>query len=102
MTDMFLDALTPSLTDGGRGCYSQFPAHNFDRHGNRRPPPPVAPSKPVQAPPIAPNPGARPDYADEIDTMVRALETAGYMVFDGEAQAYRRPHYRRYRFTMGE
>lgn len=104
MTDMFLDALT--ATPVKRHNYgSSIGVGPAMRPTNPHPDSPmgrVVPPKPVQAPLITPDAKARPDYADEIDAMVRALETAGDIVFDGEAQAYRRPHCRRYRFTMGE
>lgn len=116
MTDMFLDALTatPSKSVARPVTHTAPSAHiirdlKLERTEREivRQPPPIAHHqtriiRPLQASPVASNPEARPDYADEIDAMVRALETAGDIVFDGEAQAYRRPHYRRYRFTMGE
>lgn len=84
----------------------------------------IAPAKPVAVKPAAPKPAkpakpvapfqpdytleldamelpkvnARPHFADDIDRMVRELEHAGDIVLDTTIDAYRRPHYRRYRW----
>jgi hypothetical protein len=110
--DLFLDALAPAPTARAPRPY---PA-----------PPPAAPTpppkraivgpevihQPPRNPPAPPTPARgypdtleeqqkrrpRPDYADDIDRIVAELVRNGDVVFDAEADCYRGPRWRCYRF----
>lgn len=65
----------------------------------------AVPVRPVVTAPVNPVPTvqprgavARPSFADAIDAMVSELVAKGDVVFDAETDAYRAPHYRRFRF----
>lgn len=85
--DIFLDALTIAPTQ-----------QNVPRRIRpQSPPPPPPTSSAISDPTPSALPPARPDFADDIDRIVRELVAAGDVVFDATLDAYRRPHWRRWR-----
>ena len=105
--DMFLDALAPApprQTDVSNMELTRQAARSIHKQAADLAAPPSPPdAPPVKAAVPAPAPSrARPDYADDIDRIVRELVAAGDVVLDSTLDAYRRPHCRRWRFTSGE
>jgi hypothetical protein len=102
--DMFLDALAPPASTRRRDL--EIPG--VTAHEVQLPPAPWA-SKPPTPPPAPPavtatpapvtTAPARPDYADDIDRIVRELVAAGDIVWDAALGAYRKQHCRRFRFS---
>lgn len=110
MRNMFLDALSvaPVRADPPRMPPPPPPrpvklGGNGDKPETPKPAPdpldiPEELKRKPRAEPPADQTAARPSYADDIDRLVAELVASGAIVFDKEADSYRAPHYRAYRF----
>lgn len=106
--DMFLDALavSPSAVRAVRMDEQRRTARSIHEQASALAAPPMRPipsapsipADPVALTSEAPR-GERPAFADDIDQLVLDMVAKGDVVMDVDADAYRAPHCRRFRFA---
>jgi hypothetical protein len=99
--DMFLDALASARSDASNMELTRQAARSIHKQAADLAAPPATPPAPPAAiaEPVPVTAPARPDYADDIDRIVRELVAAGDIVWDAALGAYRKQHCRRFRFS---